>query len=72
MAKHPHIHLTARADTGAHRKGEHVEDEAEVNRILSGEHRHHYVRVTADNGAAPEEIEDKVAPPALPAPSTHD
>lgn len=49
MAKHPHYHLTARNDIGPHRKGDHIEDEAAVNAILAGEHRHHFTRVAADN-----------------------
>lgn len=48
MAKHTSVHLTARSDIGSYRKGDHVEDEAEVNAILASEHRHHFVRVAAD------------------------
>jgi hypothetical protein len=53
MPKHPSIHLTARTDgIGGHRKGDHIEDEAEVNALLKGEHRHHFIRVAADRAPA--------------------
>jgi hypothetical protein len=53
MPKHPDVHLTARTDIGAYRRGDHVEDHAEVDAILKGEHRAHFVRVAADNEAEP-------------------
>ena len=62
MANHPNFHLTARTDIGPYRKGDHVEDEAEVNAILAGEHRHHFTRVAADN--EPDEPTDAAAPAA--------
>jgi hypothetical protein len=49
MPKHPDVHLTARTDIGPYRRGDHIEDHAEVDAILKGEHRAHFVRVTADN-----------------------
>jgi hypothetical protein len=49
MPKHPDVHLTARTDIGAYRRGHHIEDQAEVDAILKGEHRAHFVRVAADN-----------------------
>lgn len=49
MPKHPDIHLTARTDIGPYRRGDHVEDHAEVEAILKSEHRAHFARVTADN-----------------------
>lgn len=63
MAKHSSFHLTARSDIGPYRKGDHIEDEAEVTAILAGEHRHHFTRVAADN--APDEPTD--AAPSAPA-----
>lgn len=48
MAKHKVTHLTARQDFGPYKKGDHIEDHAEVERILSGEHRVHVIRVAAD------------------------
>lgn len=49
MPKHSDIHLTARTDIGSYRRGDHVEDHAEVEKILKSEHRAHFARVTADN-----------------------
>jgi len=49
MPKHPDVHLTARTDIGPYRRGDHIEDHAEVDAILKGEHAAHFVRVTADN-----------------------
>lgn len=63
MAKHKLYHLTARQDFGAYRKGEHIEDHAEVERILGGEHAVHVVRVAADK--EPED-QGEAKPPALP------
>jgi hypothetical protein len=48
MPAHKGFHLTARRDFGAYRRGDHIEDEAEVNRILKSELRHHVVKVPAD------------------------
>lgn len=44
----PH-HLTVVRDFGVYRRGDHIEDEAEVARLLEGEHRHHVVKVIADD-----------------------
>lgn len=41
-------HLTVVRDFGRHKAGDHIEDEAEIKRILAGEHRHHVVKVHAD------------------------
>lgn len=48
MPKHTTIHLTARSDIGPYRKGQHIEEASEVDSIMAGEHRHHFVRVAAD------------------------
>jgi hypothetical protein len=53
MAKHQVFHLTAKQDFAGYRRGDHIEDEAEVNRILGGEHRPHVVKVAADIEPAP-------------------
>lgn len=64
MPKHPTMHLTARNDIGPYRKGAHVEDEAEVNALIASEHRHHFIRVAADNPPEPRVLaaEDQAAP----------
>jgi hypothetical protein len=41
-------HLTVVRDFGTYAKGDHIEDEAEIARILKGEMRHHVVKVIAD------------------------
>lgn len=78
MPKHPDFHLTARTDIGAYRRGDHVEDHAEVEAILKSEHRAHFARVTSDNSnedkaeiaAAKAEAAKKAeAVKALPAPA---
>jgi hypothetical protein len=43
-----HHHLTVLRDFGDYTRGQHIEDEAEVARILKGEHRNHVVKVAAD------------------------
>lgn len=48
MAKHKDFHLTARIDIGSYRKGDHIEDEAQVTALMKSEHRHHFIRVAAD------------------------
>ena len=48
MAKHPVHHLTARQDFGPYKKGQHIDDKEEVERILNSEHRSHVIRVAAD------------------------
>lgn len=48
MPKHRVFHLTARNDIGVYRKGDHIEDEGEVEKILAGHHVAHFVRVAAD------------------------
>ena len=49
MPKHPDFHLTARTDIGPYRRGAHIEEKADVEAILKGEHAAHFVRVAADN-----------------------
>lgn len=70
MAKHKHYHLTARQDFGRYKKGDHIEDEIEVEAILNGEQRVHVIQVHADPEAA-EEATPK-SPPALPKPDAKD
>ena len=41
-------HLTAIQDFGDYKRGAHIEDPAEVARILGGEHAVHVVKVWAD------------------------
>lgn len=41
-------HLTVVRDFANFRRGDHIEDEETVARILQGEHRHHVVKVRAD------------------------
>jgi hypothetical protein len=41
-------HLTAVRDFGSYKRGDHIDDEAEVARILGGEHSVHVVKVVAD------------------------
>jgi hypothetical protein len=53
MPQHKDYHLTVRNDFGPYRKGDHIEDEAEVNRILGDEAQHHVIRVAADNPPEP-------------------
>lgn len=48
MPKHRVYHLTVKADFGAYRRGDHIEDQAEVDRILGGEHVHYVTKVAAD------------------------
>jgi hypothetical protein len=78
MPKHPDVHLTARTDIGAYRRGDHVEDHAEVEAILKSEHRAHFVRVdTRDNtpedkaeiAAAAKAAKDALGAKALNAPA---
>jgi hypothetical protein len=53
-------HLTVVRDFGNYRRGDHIEDEAEVTRLLKGEHRHHVVKVHADvKPAKPPAVEEK-------------
>lgn len=68
MGKHKVFHLTARQDFGPYKKGDHIEDHAEVERITNGEHRVHVIRVAAD--AEPEEkvFAGEKLPPPLPEP----
>lgn len=41
-------HLTVLRDFANYKRGDHIEDEAEVKHILEGEMRHHVVKVAAD------------------------
>lgn len=52
-------HLTVVRDFGAYRTGGHIEDEAEIARIMDGELSRHVVKVAADGKPASQ-------PPALP------
>jgi len=67
MPKHPDFHLTARTDVGPHRRGDHIEEKADVEAILNGEHVAHFVRVAADNEVDPVE---KIAPQVVEQPAT--
>lgn len=62
MAKHRGFHLTAHQDFGTYRRGDHIEDEAEVNRILGGEHAVHVNKVAADVEPEPVAAEPESAP----------
>ena len=42
-------HLTAIQDFGVYKRGDHIEDAAEVARILEGEHAVHVVKLVADD-----------------------
>lgn len=44
----PDHHLTVVRDFGNYRRGDHIEDDVEILRILDGEHRNHVVKVPAD------------------------
>lgn len=46
------FHLTVMQDFGDHRRGDHIEDAAEVARILAGEHQAHVIKVPADRKPA--------------------
>jgi hypothetical protein len=46
-------HLTAVRDFGPYRCGDHIEDPAEVARILGGELAPHVIKVPADRKPAP-------------------
>lgn len=54
-------HLTVVRDFGDYVRGNHIEDDAEIERILGGELRHHVVKVAADVKPA-EETPDAIAP----------
>lgn len=62
MPKHKEIHLTCRRDFGRYRRGDHIDDDAEVNRILKGELRHHVVKVRAELTPEPVSLVTKRAP----------
>jgi hypothetical protein len=70
MPKHTGLHLTARNDIGPYRKGDHIEEAADVDRLLAGEHRHHFVRVVPEpplaepKSEAPKTEGPKLAEPA--------
>lgn len=55
-------HLTVVRDFGSYQAGGHIEDEAEIARIMAGELARHVVKVAADEKSAPQ-------PPALPVPA---
>jgi hypothetical protein len=42
-------HLTVLRDFGNYKRGDHIEDDAEVARLLKGEHSVHVVKVLADD-----------------------
>lgn len=60
-----HYHLTATQDFGSYKRGAHIEDAAEVERILASEHRMHVVKVAADRKPAPAPVAAAEAKPAL-------
>lgn len=56
MPKHRDYHLTCRRDFGTYKRGEHIDDAAEVERILGSELRPHVIKVAAEppkSAAAP-------------------
>lgn len=59
-------HLTVLRDFGNYRRGDHIEDEAEIARILGGEHAVHVVKVAADRKSepAPPEVAEPAKDPA--------
>jgi hypothetical protein len=61
-------HLTVLREFGDYKRGEHIEDDAEIARILGGELRHHVVKVHADRKPEAETEKPSIAPPALPKP----
>lgn len=48
-------HVTVVRDFGSYTRGQHIEDDAEIERILAGEMRNHVVKVLAD--AKPAEMQ---------------
>lgn len=56
-------HLTVLRDFAGFKRGDHIEDDAEVARILASEHAVHVVKVLAD---AKPEAPASFSPPALP------
>jgi hypothetical protein len=64
MAKHKSVHLTARTDIGPYRRGDHIEEEGDVEASLKGEHRHHFIRVAADKEPEPAPKPAEVKPEA--------
>ena len=54
-----HHHLTVLRDFGDYRRGDHIEDEAEIARILDGEHHLHVVKVHADQKQVPEQPQEE-------------
>lgn len=65
-------HLTVVRDFGAFKCGDHIEDDAEIARIMAGEQRHHVVKVIADRKPEAESEKPSIAPPALPKPEQRD
>ena len=55
------FHITAIQDFGNYKRGDHIKDEAEVARILDGEHHQHVVKVAAD--LKPVEVTEQSAAP---------
>jgi hypothetical protein len=70
MAKHRDYHLTARQDFGAYKRGDHIEEADEVERILGSEHAAHVVRVPADSEPAAQDPAPGAAPNAAAATAT--
>jgi hypothetical protein len=61
-------HLTVVRDFADYRRGDHIEDDAEIARILGGEMRHHVVKVAADAKVADTKasVPDEPKPAATP------
>ena len=65
-------HLTVARDFGSYKRGQRIEDDAEIARLLAGELRHHVVKIHAPH--KPDAAAEKPAgtPPALPKPDQKD